>query len=75
MKVAIIVRADDGNAVIHRGEHHTAVEPQLGDRLIHVVIDGYHPPIVETREHDLDGASPFLRVRCRATRRSVEVEA
>ena len=52
-----------------------AVEPQLGDRLIHVVIDGYHPPIVETREHDIDGASPFLRVRCRATRRSVEVEA
>ncbi len=32
------------------------------------VIDGYHAPVVEQREHDLAGASPFLRVRCRATR-------
>ena len=75
MRVKVIVRDDGSNAEIHRGDHHTAVEPHKGDRLIHVVIDGYHAPVVEQREHDLAGASPFLRVRCRATRRSEEVEA
>ena len=50
-------------------------EMQRGDGLIHVVIDGYHAPVVDVREHDLDGASPFLRVRCRATRRSAGGEA
>lgn len=70
MKIQVIVRDDGSNAEIHRGDHHTAVEPHKGDRLIHVVIDGYFPPVVEQREHDLAGASPFLRVRCRATRRS-----
>lgn len=68
MKIQVIVRDDGSNAEIHRGDHHTAVEPHKGDRLIHVVIDGYHAPVVEQREHDLAGASPFLRVRCRATR-------
>jgi hypothetical protein len=75
VRVKVIVRDDGSNAEIHRGDHHTAVEPQRGDRLIHVVIDGYHAPVVDVREHDLDGASPFLRVRCRATRRSAGGEA
>ena len=75
MKIQVIVRDDGSNAEIHRGDHHTAVEPQRGDRLLHVVIDGYHAPVVEQREHDLAGASPFLRVRCRATRRSDGGEA
>ena len=73
MRVHVIVRDDGSNAEIYRDDPHTAVEPQVGDRLIHVVIDGYHPPIVEQREHYLDGGSACLRVRCRATRRSVEV--
>ncbi len=73
MRVHVIVRDDGSNAEIYRDDPHTAVEPQVGDRLIHVVIDGYHPPIVEQREHYLDGGSPCLLVSCRATRRSVEV--
>lgn len=71
MKVTIIVRDDGSNAEIYRSEHRTAVEPQVGDRLIHVVIDGYLPPVVEQRDIGTDAVT----VRCRATRRSDGVES
>lgn len=71
MKVHVIVRDDGSGAEIYRNDPHTAVEPQVGDRLIHVVIDGYLPPVVEQRDIGTDAVT----VRCRATRRSDGVES